>query len=97
MKNFKAWCTKNKIDPKSIDRAWDKLISTAVKTEKQKSFNVTLPLIVNGERWTTYGAEVSHRDILFFCKEGTATYLVDTYGDKSRAELFDWSKDDENT
>ena len=76
----------------NIQRAWDKLIKTAVETNTQKSFNVTLPLEVDGETWESYGAEVSNRDILFFCKQGTATYLVDSYGDKHTTELFDWKK-----
>ncbi len=73
-------------------RAWDKLIEHAVNGKSQKSFNVTLEITVDNETWTTYGAEVSHRDILFFCKEGTATFLVDTYGDKNTTELFDWER-----
>ncbi len=82
-----------KLSTDNINRAWDKLINTAVSTNTQKSFNVCLPLNVDGETWEAYGAEVSHRDILFFCKQGTATYLVDTYGEKHTTELFDWEKD----
>lgn len=78
----------------NIQRAWDKLIKTALTTTTQKSFNVTIPLQVDGETWEAYGAEVCDRDILFFCKQGTATYLVDTYGDRHTTELFDWTKDD---
>lgn len=80
---------------KNEQTCWDKLIQTAVTTTKQKSFNVSLPLKIENEIWNAYGAEVSNRDILFFCKEGTVTFLVDTYGNKNHCELFDWSKDDE--
>lgn len=76
-------------------KAWDKLIEHAVSGKKQKSFNVSLDIQVSGETWHAYGAEVSDRDILLFCDKGTATYLVDSYGDKHTTELFDWSKDDE--
>lgn len=79
----------------NVKRAWDKLIDTAIKTNTQRSFNVSLELTIDGETWNAYGAEVSNRDILFFCKQGTATYLVDSYGDKNTVELFDWSKDGE--
>lgn len=92
---LKSWCTENKVRFESIDSAWTKLIETAVKTKTQKSFNVKLPIQIDGETWTTYGAEVSHRDILFFCKQGTATFLVDSYGEKNTVELFDWSKDND--
>ena len=76
----------------NTDKAWKKLIDTAVRTNSQKSFNISLELEVDGDTWNAYGAEVSHRDILFFCKEGTATYVVDSYGDKNTVELFDWER-----
>lgn len=68
---------------KIIEReAWHKLINAAVNSVSSKSFNVSLKLDINGETWDAYGAEVSYRDILFFCKQGSATYVVDTYGDR---------------
>lgn len=73
-------------------RAWSRLIDHAVSNKPQKSFNVSLELSVNGETWNAYGAEVSHRDILFLCKEGTATFLVDSYGDRHVTELFDYEE-----
>lgn len=72
--------------------AWDKLINHAVNSETQRSFNVSLEITVGEETWSTYGADVSHREILFFCKEGTVSYVVDTYGDRHTVELFDWDK-----
>ena len=78
----------------NIDRAWTKLIDYAVNDKPQKEFNVTIPIQVNNETWDAYAAAVSHRDILFYCKQGTATYLVDSYGDKNTVELFDWEEDE---
>ena len=78
----------------NIDRAWNKLIETAVKTKTQRTFNVTLLLRVNGETWKSYNADVSHRDILFYCDKGTCTYLVDSIGDKHTVELFDWNENE---
>ncbi len=82
-------------DEKSVQAAWNKLIETAITTKSQKSFNISLPLKIRGETWQSYGAEVTYRDILFFCKQGTATYLVDSYGDRNTVELFDWSESHE--
>lgn len=76
----------------NIQRAWSQLINHAVNGKKQRSFNVSLDLSVNGETWKAYGAEVSHRDILFYCDKGTATFLVDSYGDRHVTELFDWEE-----
>lgn len=78
--------------PDNTQRAWNKLIETAIKTNKQKSFNVSLEFEVDGETWQSYGAEVSNREISFYCKQGHAIFLVDSYGDKNTVELFDWEK-----
>lgn len=82
-----------KLTNDNINRVWDKLINTAVTTNSQKTFNVTLPLNINGEVWEAYTADVSNRDILFYCNQGVATYFVDTYGEKHTTELFTWEKD----
>jgi len=75
------------------NKIWKILIDTAVHSNSTKEFSTILYLKINGETWQTYGAVVSHRDILFYCKQGTATYLVDSYGDRHVVELFDWDKD----
>ena len=69
------------------------LIDTAVNSSEQREFNVTLEVKIEGETWKAYTAYVSHRDILLFCDKGTATYLVDSYGDRHIAELFDWNRE----
>lgn len=80
----------SKQSPDNVKRAWDKLIDHAVNGTKQQSFNVALKIEIDGQTWNAYGAEVAHRDILFFCKEGTATFVVDSYGDRHTIELTDW-------
>ena len=42
--------------------------------------------------WRAYEASIAHRDILLLCDKGTATFLVDTYGDRNTIELFDWAE-----
>lgn len=76
----------------NIKKAWDRLMDHAINGTKQRSFNVSLEITVEGETWHAYGAEVSHRDILLFCKEWTATFVVDSYGDRHTRELFDWER-----
>jgi len=45
---------------------------------------------VRDETWHCYSVSISHLDVLCYCTEGIATYLVDTYGDRATCELFDW-------
>jgi len=71
---------------------WEKLIDHAVNGTKPRSFDVNMTVQVDDETWCAYSAEVAHRDILFYCKEGTATFLVDTYGDRHTVECWDWQK-----
>ena len=67
------------------------LINLSVKTNKQLDLDVSIQIEVDGQVWRCYNAIVSNRDILMICDKGTATYLVDSYGDKHVAELFDWN------
>ena len=69
------------------------LIDTSVNSSEQREFDVNLSITVEGETWKAYTAYVSHRDILLSCDKGTATYVVDSYGDRHTAELFDWNKE----
>lgn len=78
------------------DEAWEKLIAHAVSGKPQRSFNVRMTITVKDQTWSAYGAEVSHRDIMFFCKQGTATFVIDTYGDRHTTELFDWERENES-
>lgn len=65
-------------------RAWSKLIQHAcdetahIEGSEPKEFNVDLQL------------DVGYRGITFVCKEGTATYDVNTIGGVHSAVLFDW-------
>ena len=57
----------------------------------------SLTIDVCHELWTCYAIEVSYRDLLLYCDKGTATMLVDTYGSRHTAELFDWECDQDYT
>ena len=45
---------------------------------------------VEGEAWNVYEVYISKQDILCLTDKGTATFLVDLYGDRALAELYDW-------
>lgn len=80
----------------TIRDAWNTLITHACDDTahrdglEPKEFNVYLQLDVGNERWHARGAIVGYRGITFVCKEGTATYDVNTIGYRTGAVLFDW-------
>ena len=46
---------------------------------------------VNGEYWHCYTVHISHREVLCYCNEGHASFVVDSYGDNRHTiELIDW-------
>ena len=49
---------------------------------------------VDNKTWTVYTVSISNRDVLCYCDQGTATFLVDSYGSRHAAELFDWSENE---
>ena len=53
-------------------------------------FTAEFEIEVDGKTWNVYTVSISHRDILAYCDRGTATFLVDSYGDRNTAELFNW-------
>ena len=78
-------------------KAWKRLLDWACDEQAEpKSYNVSMILEVDGEQWHAYGAEVSYREIMFYCKEGVASYDVNTIGNKTTAVLLDWEKDGES-
>lgn len=68
-------------------------IELSVKTKTTKEIDVDFSVNIQGETWKAYSTSVSNRDILLFTDKGTCTFLVDSYGNKNVAELFDWSND----
>jgi len=73
----------------SLDQAIKKALDHKSHGESSADFKIE----VDGELWSCYTAAIVHRDILLYCNEGTATFLVDSYGEKNVVELFDWEKD----
>ncbi len=69
--------------------SFNDLILLAVKG-KNKTLEVNIPLEIDGKTWRAYEVSISYRDLLFTCEEGIVTYLVDSYGERHTAELYDW-------
>jgi diaminopimelate decarboxylase len=65
-------------------------IDLSLKAKSSREIDTNLKIEIEGQLWTAYTVAISYRDILFYCDKGTATFLVDSYGDKNVAELFDW-------
>ncbi len=72
---------------------FNELIEKSLKASGSKEYFCNLNIAVEGEIWKAYSASVAHRDILLFCDKGTATFLVDSYGLRNTAELFDWNRE----
>jgi predicted GNAT family acetyltransferase len=68
------------------------LVEKSLNAKSSKEYACSLELKIEGKTWNAYAVSVSNRDLLFYCNQGTVTYLVDTYGSRHTAELFDWSK-----
>ena len=69
----------------------DMAIDISIHCNESVYYNADFKLNIENEEWTCYGVSIATRDILCFCKEGSATLLVDTYGKRSAAMLHDWN------
>lgn len=54
-----------------------------------------VPLKVEGHNLKAHSVSISQKDLMFYTKNGTVSYVVDTYGGEHVAELFDWDLSDE--
>ena len=78
---------------KKIKRLLD-AINLSVDGKTSGEINADFKIGVDGETWKCYTVAISYRDVLCYCDKGTATYVVDSYGDLNTHELFDWAKDE---
>jgi hypothetical protein len=70
-------------------------IGLSLDTKTSGEMNAKFKIEVENKPWDVYAVSISHRDILCYCNEGTATFLVDTYGERNAAELFNWENENE--
>ena len=76
--------------PLSFNQAIEHAVGTKVRGELDAQFKIE----VEGETWTCYTVTIADRDILCFCDQGHASFLVDSYGQKHVAELWEWERTD---
>jgi hypothetical protein len=74
----------------------------SIGLKESVSLDCNLILEVNDQKFHAYEVSVATGDLLFFCDEGTANYVVDTYEDRITGktevlaiELFNWESDNE--
>jgi hypothetical protein len=65
-------------------------IKLSISTKKQQQRSANFKIKVMNEYWNVHEVSICERDILCYCDKGSASFLVDSYGDKHLAELFDW-------
>ncbi len=71
-------------------KTFEQLVDLAATTKSVTEHLVNLSIQVDGSTWNCYMVSVAHRDLLFCCDQGTATYLIDSYDTRNVAELYDW-------
>lgn len=76
---------------KTLKQAIDLAVGDGIKGEVTADFTIE----VEDKPWRVYTAAIGDSDILCYCEEGTASFVVDSYHDRHVTELFDWSTNDE--
>ena len=65
----------------------------AATCTKPRTIECNLTLQVDDEKFHAYEVSIANCDLLFYCDKGTANYVVDTYGNQTFCELYDWEKE----
>lgn len=79
-----------------VHQSFNDLVELAVNhTGESLEVDCNLTLHVDGTDMQAYTCSVGNRDLLFYTDKGTVSYLIDTYGNTARAELVDWTLDEE--
>jgi len=75
---------------RSLSECVEKSMSSRSGGEVDADFIVD----VNGQDWQCYTVAIGNREFTLYCYEGTATYVVDSYGSRNTCELIDWEEDE---
>jgi hypothetical protein len=68
---------------------FNKLIDMATDyTGESTELDCNLSLSVDGDVYHAYAVSVAPRELLFYCDGATVEYVIDIYGDKSIAEVY---------
>jgi hypothetical protein len=76
---------------------FDDLVKLSCSKTEGEPYEVDcdITVYIEGRPLKAYTASIAHRDFLLYCDKGTATYVIDMYGDMPSAELFDYEFDEE--
>jgi len=58
-------------------------------TRDNEEFDCDVVLSVDGIDYKAYSVSIAKNDLLFYTKHGTITYLIDHYGDRNVASLYE--------
>ena len=67
-------------------------VELSISGKNCRELNAKFKIQVKNKNWNCYAVSIAHRDVLCFCDQGAATFLVDSYSDRNVAELFDWDE-----
>ena len=70
-------------------------IELSLKEKSNKELDADMIVEVNNQHWHCYTVALSHREFTLYCDEGTASFVVDSYGDRHSCELVDWEIDED--
>ena len=70
-------------------------IDLSLKAKSNKEHDADMIVEVNNQHWHCYTVALSRREFTLYCDEGTASFVVDSYGDRHSCELVDWEIDEE--
>jgi len=78
-------------------RSLRECVEKSVKTRNGDELDADFVVEVDDNEWHCYTVAMGHREFTLYCNEGTATYVVDSYGDRNTCELIDWEEDESTT
>jgi hypothetical protein len=71
------------------------LVDLSLTATKTREHDCNFKIEINGKKYKCYSASVSNREISLNCEGAFASYVVDSYGDRHLAELFNYELEDE--
>ena len=66
-------------------------------TEENGYLDCNIEIEIDGQVFKAHEVSICYHDLLFFTDKGTLNYVVDSYGDRLVAELFNWDLDEGTT
>jgi hypothetical protein len=73
---------------------WQQCIEKCLYATQSREYDCKIDVFIDERtQWKAYSASISKQDILLYCDKGTATFLIDIYGDSPVATLYDWTKE----